>query len=154
MKWLTIAIVSLALLPRESAAKSPCASISDATSRLQCYDAEAKQTAHKPATKSTNPLLSSAEARVRQQLRDPHSAQFSRLRTVTISGRSAVCGSVNAKNAFGGMTGPVPFAWDGTNAYVLSFNAGAGNPTILGPDVWSVSLGSRLRNYDKWCKDH
>jgi hypothetical protein len=57
-----------------------------------------------------------AEALVRQHLRDPSSAEFSD--EVVFPGsatRSAiVCGRVNARNGFGGMSGPQRFIAGGT----------------------------------------
>ncbi len=47
--------------------------------------------------------------RVKARLRDPASAQFSDVRVVRRDGVTAICGYVNSKNAFGGMTGPQRF---------------------------------------------
>lgn len=44
-----------------------------------------------------------------QTLRDPSSAEFGTTVVVRKAGSMAVCGSVNAKNGFGGFTGPVRF---------------------------------------------
>jgi hypothetical protein len=73
--------------------------------------------------------LYSASARVvGHALRDPSSAQWMNRRKVQLPGdprRVAVCGQVNAKNAFGGYVGYTPFfsAWqqDGeTGRHVIS----------------------------------
>ncbi len=55
--------------------------------------------------------LDSAQAQVRSRLKDPASAQFADLRqgTTRPSGTPVVCGTVNAKNGFGGYTGPTRF---------------------------------------------
>ena len=53
-----------------------------------------------------------ALAQVRSQLRDPDSAEFSGVdSTLTANGR-VVCGYVNSRNGFGGMTGPQRFVVD------------------------------------------
>ena len=51
-----------------------------------------------------------AKALVQQFLRDPSSAEFTRLTVNRPIGKSAVvCGLVNSRNGFGGMSGPVRF---------------------------------------------
>ena len=50
-----------------------------------------------------------AEEAVRGTLRDPKSAEFQSVTVVRKAGSIAVCGSVNAKNGFGGYTGFQPF---------------------------------------------
>ena len=52
-----------------------------------------------------------AKQKVRAILRDPGSAQFSGLiaKPSTEEGRGIVCGYVNSRNGFGGMTGPQQF---------------------------------------------
>ncbi len=51
--------------------------------------------------------IETAKVNVAVKLRDPNSAVFSNVRFVT---PKLVCGSVNAKNGYGGYTGFVPFA--------------------------------------------
>lgn len=66
-----------------------------------------------------------AEAAVKSNLRDPSSAEFSGVR-VNVE-NEAVCGSVNAKNGFGGFSGPTAYAYaageallnDGSQAYQM-----------------------------------
>lgn len=55
--------------------------------------------------------LNAAKALVRQKLRDPGSAEFSALQLRPGSNGSSanVCGFVNSRNGFGGMTGPMRF---------------------------------------------
>ena len=57
-----------------------------------------------------------AKQLVRARLRDPKSAEF---RNVTTHGR-VVCGEVNARNGFGGMTGFQRFVAAGDSAFVES----------------------------------
>ena len=65
-----------------------------------------------------------AKAMVQAWLRDPDSAQFIGVHTVHRDGVKAVCGFVNARNAFGGMTGNEAFVVIGTNA-ILAGSASA-----------------------------
>lgn len=64
-----------------------------------------------PACTEAGRKVSAAEDAVRKVLKDPGSAVFS---DVTLgwfgSGVEGVCGVVNARNSFGGMSGPKPFA--------------------------------------------
>ncbi|EHM01426.1 hypothetical protein HMPREF9946_02165 [Acetobacteraceae bacterium AT-5844] len=51
-------------------------------------------------------MLTKYRQAVANSLRDPESARFGSLRVVQApSGRDALCGSVNAKNAYGGYAG-------------------------------------------------
>lgn len=52
-----------------------------------------------------------AESAVRERLRDPQSAQFEDVQVSIIGDYTRVCGTVNAKNAFGGYTGRKRFAY-------------------------------------------
>jgi hypothetical protein len=62
-------------------------------------------------------LLAEAQIQVRNRLRDPDSAQFENLRaaqkTVNEKKVQVVCGSVNAKNSAGQLSGPSPFVFLG-----------------------------------------
>lgn len=55
-----------------------------------------------------------AERSVKAVLKDPGSAQLSQLTTFTVDGVVTVCGNVNAKNSYGGYTGPQRFWAAGT----------------------------------------
>lgn len=47
---------------------------------------------------------------VREQLRDPSSAEFGEIKSVTeASGQHVACGTVNARNGYGGYAGRMPF---------------------------------------------
>lgn len=67
-----------------------------------CYSEESK---HEAAVRDFT------ESTVRPMLRDPDSAVFSDLRAFPASdnGGLRVCGMVNSRNGFGGMTGPQRF---------------------------------------------
>jgi len=54
--------------------------------------------------------------RIKSRLRDPESAQFSGLQVSRKSGVVAICGMVNSKNGFGGMSGPQRFITGGATA--------------------------------------
>jgi hypothetical protein len=53
--------------------------------------------------------IGSAEDLVRQQLKDPDSATFSRETAIVDGPHTTVCGLVNAKNSYGGYVGPRRF---------------------------------------------
>lgn len=53
--------------------------------------------------------IGEAEYAVTQTLRDPGSASFQDVAVIRNPGSVAVCGAVNAKNGFGGYTGPARF---------------------------------------------
>lgn len=58
----------------------------------------------------TPAMRTQIEIGVRGKLKDPESARFGEMMAgVTPSGKTAVCGYVNAKNSFGGYTGEKPF---------------------------------------------
>lgn len=70
----------------------------------------------------------------------------------TVDGKKGICGQVNAKNSTGGMTGFLPFAYDGEYATIMIFNAGSGNPTSMGPDLLGITLRRRLAAHERFCK--
>lgn len=59
-----------------------------------------------------------AKKAVRAKLRDPNSAVFV-VRVSRKSGHPMACGTVNAKNGFGGMSGPERFLSNGATITVL-----------------------------------
>lgn len=71
------------------------------------------------------PEFIQARAAILSQLRDPQSAAFG---TLTRGRRDAVCGTVNARNGFGGYTGAEPFAWSpATGATLYEFPSELGH---------------------------
>jgi len=54
---------------------------------------------------------------VRERLKDPDSAHFGRS---TVNAAGIVCGSVNAKNSFGGYSGTSAFGFDRAVASCIS----------------------------------
>jgi hypothetical protein len=134
-----------------------CRSIADSLERLRCYDGQASPPAvtpavqPRPATPAEDSFITKAKARVKQQLLDADSARFQDVK-VLVGGKKGVCGQINAKNSTGGMTGFLPFTYDGEFATVMVFNAGPGNPTSMGSDILAVTLGRRLEAHDRFCK--
>ena len=53
---------------------------------------------------------------IKSRLRDPDSAQFTEVQVSRKSGVVAICGMVNSKNGFGGMSGPQRFVTGGATA--------------------------------------
>lgn len=63
-----------------------------------------------PVCADESALIDSAKAAVARSLKDPESARFADLRIGrTANGEPVVCGTVNAKNSYGGYTGAAPF---------------------------------------------
>jgi hypothetical protein len=142
-----------------------CRTITDSLERLRCYDAQplpgaqpaptaqpAAAPPSKPAPPVEDPFIMKAKARVKQQLLDPPSARFQDIKIKTVGGKKGLCGMINAKNSTGGMTGTLPFTYDGEYATIMIFNPGPGNPTSMGADILGVTLGNRLKAHDLWCK--
>ncbi len=75
--------------------------------------------------------LQAVQTTIKSKLKDPGSAQFGVIKAGTDrSGKTFVCGQVNAKNSFGGFTGMVPFGGDfASNGTFLSGGIG-GTPEI------------------------
>lgn len=62
------------------------------------------------------PAVAAAEAAVRASLKDPESARFAEMRALTRPNArgeptEVVCGTINAKNGFGGYTGAKPLVF-------------------------------------------
>lgn len=76
-----------------------------------------------------------AETHVERQLRDPSSAEYSEVAVYALpNGGFVTCGYVNAKNAFGGMTGRKPFFASATDAII-----GEGETLSVVLAAWSQS---------------
>lgn len=72
-----------------------------------------------------------AEELIKPRLKDPSSAEFSNItfKQETASRSMIICGYVNSKNGFGGMTGPQRFVTGGTVA--IEEEIGAANMNAL-----------------------
>jgi hypothetical protein len=153
LRSLSAILVLLASGPGGHAEAINCRGIPDSLERLRCYDTQADQAAAAERGKQVDedPLVAKARELVKRQLRDPDSAQFRNFDIKTIAGRKGLCGQVNAKNGFGGLTGFLDVAFDGEYAWILIFNAGAGNPTSMSDSSLGASIGSRLKAHEIWC---
>lgn len=77
----------------------------------------ASRTHGNTAVPASSTYRAAAEELVRQRLRDPSSAEFSEIRVIDLPGKpTIVCGRVNARNGFGGMTGSKRFVVGATVA--------------------------------------
>lgn len=84
-----------------------------------------------------------AERSVKAVLKDPGSAQFSKLTAFTVDGVLTVCGSVNAKNSYGGYTGPQRF-WAAGGAPLLE-NVKFASDEVTGAMVESLCDEQKMR---------
>lgn len=94
-----------------------CGLVACATSSNQ-YTQSKKQVERPPVVpyQLNEQQIEAAKEMVRQNLKDPESARFSDIFGITQAGMEegyAVCGKVNAKNAFGGYAGSQPFSVKG-----------------------------------------
>jgi hypothetical protein len=98
-------------------------------------------------------MIAAAKAAVLKQLREPDSARFSNLKVrAAADGAKGVCGEVNARNAFGGMTGPKLIVYDGKIGRVMVSEDGPGNPTDFDRTLLGITLRETLQAYDRFCK--
>jgi hypothetical protein len=87
------------------AAAQDCKTIKDPAARLACFD---------KAQPAKGDAFAATKSAVAKNLKDPASAQFTNMaRSMRPNAKGTptdtVCGSVNAKNSFGGYTGARPF---------------------------------------------
>lgn len=64
----------------------------------------------------TDRLIIVGQDQIKARLRDPSSAEFSGVYVSRKAGVPAICGTVNSRNGFGGMSGPQRFVTGGTTA--------------------------------------
>lgn len=76
--------------------------------------------------------VANAKDAVRAQLKDPESASFGEIR---LSSRGYHCGTVNAKNGFGGASGPMRFMTNGRTTLIETPTSGI--PSGLWSDLCS-----------------
>jgi len=72
-----------------------------------------------------------AQGEIRERLKDPKSAEFTNVHVYRGGGVTAVCGYVNSKNSFGGMTGRQRFIVAGVTVLEEEMEDGGMQ------DVWS-----------------
>jgi hypothetical protein len=144
--------------PAMAQSGNPCAAITDNKSRLQCYDAAARASVPSHAVHTVSPaaleepIIVEAKAAVKEQLRDPDSAKFDEVEAKTVAGKRVVCGAINSKNARGGMTGPIPFAFDGNRVAIMAWEGGPANGTSSDAEKLAATLRDRLDEYNAYCK--
>jgi hypothetical protein len=79
-------------------------------STVLCSCAATTQIPSAKAVMLTDAQITSVEAGVRRNLKDPESARFGSFRAgADATGKIGVCGTVNARNGFGGYTGDKMF---------------------------------------------
>lgn len=107
-KWLKIlgGITVLGLIGLALEPSPPAPSAVEAAKRAELDSANARRQAEALADRM---LLSDAKERMRGRLKDPESAKFTEVIVARVTGKPIVCGYVNAKNSFGGYTGPKGF---------------------------------------------
>jgi hypothetical protein len=69
-------------------------------------------------------IIAAGQDQVRAKLKDPSSAEFTNVHVSRKAGVPAVCGEVNARNAFGGMGGKERFIAGGATALESEFAPG------------------------------
>jgi hypothetical protein len=123
------AIALTALLTATSAYGADCKVIQDATARLACFDALSKKVASKPTGVASDDIEKAKRA-IARTLKDPNSAQFGDVfRGTGAPGHPIICGSVNAKNAYGGYVGLEPFFYLPTSDLAILLSDGNAFPT-------------------------
>jgi hypothetical protein len=144
--------------PAMAQSGNPCAAITDDKSRLQCYDAAARGSVPSHAAHTVSPavaeepIIVEAKTAVKAQLRDPDSAKFDDVEAKTVAGKRVVCGAISSKNAHGGMTGPIPFAFDGDRVAIMAWEGGPANGTSSDAEKLAATLRDRLDEYNAYCK--
>lgn len=115
-----VAIIGTAYLAAPGAAQPiDCRAIADPKKRLECFDRAPAPVPKAPKAKTKaadDPLIAQARAAVSKTLRDPDAARFAELKRTkfpNVKGvpTDAVCGTVNAKNAYGAYIGAKPFVY-------------------------------------------
>ena len=103
------ALVFVAAMAASVARAADCKVIRDPAARLACFDALSNSTSLKPKNAVLNDIEKAKRA-IAGTLNDPYSAQFGEVfRGAGAPGSPIICGSVNAKNAYGGYVGLKPF---------------------------------------------
>ncbi len=89
-----------------------------ASSNYQTLPKKIKKSNHSEKTKEFL-WIEDAKDNIRNKLKDSKSAQFRNTRFTHFEGIPVVCGEVNSKNSFGGMTGYQHFVATGANLVLL-----------------------------------
>lgn len=91
-------------------------------------------------TKSEQELIDATIEVTRNQLKDPLSAQFRKVRVVPYGNGKVVCGEVNGKNSYGGYVGFKPFV----GSYISSTMESTGRYAVVN-DAANAGLTSACR---------
>lgn len=92
----------------------------------------ATQTSEFLTSHSEEDALNAAKGSVASGLKDPNSAQFNGVRLVSYAGGKVICGTVNAKNSFGGYVGFTPFVASPQGATLYEeYTDPASHPTLV-----------------------
>ena len=147
--------------PAPAQSLDDCRKLSDPAQRLSCFDkpqapaksAPTKSVPAKTAGSGDAKLLVDGQARIKRLLREPDSAKFSDVAVhVSPDGEKVVCGKVNAKNGFGGMTGNKDFyVHSKVNRIVVSGRADE-NPMSGGGDILAMLFTESIKEHAKYCK--
>jgi len=98
-------------------------------------------------------MVAAAKAAMRGRLRIPQSGKFGSVSVkVADDNTKAVCGTVDSRNDTDGMTGPIPFVYDGTKTYLLVSSGGADNGTIYDGTYLTQGYESASAIHDKFCR--
>lgn len=128
MRAVLIPMFALAASYPSSAIAQDCKRISDPTARLACFDKGGAVRSPKAAKPRAADPFSDAKAAILRKLKDPGSAQWRDLFTVSGQGGPLVCGSVNSKNAMGGYVGFRGFVYEPSIWRATIMLSGASDP--------------------------
>lgn len=137
------ALVLFAIMGGTLAAAQNCTAIKADSERLICYD--------RAAVAPLTAVRSSAQTAVSKLLRDPGSAIFADWREQNAKdGSAGVCGTVNAKNAHGGYSGPKDFVYSVADKSALVLDM-AGEILYYPPIIIETIMKDAPRYYQKYC---
>lgn len=104
--WLVVGLLAINVLAQDGATAPEAAPDGQRQAAIEQQRREREEGKRQRELFRTRAVaMIAAEDRVREQLRDPESARFSGTATYVADGADVVCGFVNAKNGFGGMSG-------------------------------------------------
>jgi hypothetical protein len=126
-------------------ARSICAGISNSDARLKCFDDAARAGGAKSKPNS-DPVIEKAKAAILAKLKDPGSAQFGPIQRAmrpNMRGEptDTICGTVNAKNSYGGYIGAMPFVYFVASG-TLSMVDAVQTPGDVSAIVWRNMCGT------------
>ncbi|WJR74941.1 hypothetical protein [Bradyrhizobium sp. NP1] len=127
----------IAAMAASVAHAADCKAISDPAARLACFDALSTSTASKPKNAALDDIEKAKRA-IAATLKDPYSAQFGEVfRGAGVPGKPIICGSVNAKNMYGGYVGLKPFFYLPSSEVAVLLADGSAFP-VSALDVYRI----------------